>query len=300
MRSSRANQRSGGLTARTTAALLPASGAARARSSNWSGCPSKPAQVAIPANPPAAWRRRALPKASPRSAAAMRQPSRSGKRTTRPAQAARVSRSAKASIAQTAWPAAAAAWARGRTESPTSSQGRPLTAASFPADRLGHLEGVAEIERHRLARQHPLEEAALRLVLDLADGQSADANGPARCRGEGLAVAEEIEAFDARRRHGVEVGRGEQLAGAAELGLGQHLHAGLGRGKDDVGIGEQGGLARGVGADRFDRRLVTPRDHVGDMAGAVDGSVAGELDAGAQARPQLRCGGAHRAGTAED
>ena len=62
-----------------------------------------------------------------------------------------------------------------------------------------------------------LEQAALDLVLDVADRERADADRLAGCRrGERHAVVHRADPGDPRRRHGVDVGGDEQRARLAE------------------------------------------------------------------------------------
>ena len=99
------------------------------------------------------------------------------------------------------------------------------------------LEGGAEVVVNRLVGgEHLLEEAGLRLVLDVADGERADAEGiAARQR---RAVHEQLHALDARRRHGVDVGDDEQVLGERLVLGADDVHAGGGSGEDHLGVGD--------------------------------------------------------------
>src|SRR5215216_5614713 len=80
----------------------------------------------------------------------------------------------------------------------------------------GELEGIAEIETHRLVGgDHPSEQAELGLVLHVADRQRADAQRA--LQGEFGAAGRHVQVLDSGRRNGVDVGNHHQAVGGSKL-----------------------------------------------------------------------------------
>ena len=114
------------------------------------------------------------------------------------------------------------------------------------------------------------------------------------------AVHEQLHAFDARRRHGVDVGDDEQVLGECLVLVGDDAHAGGGGGEDHLGIGDDRALLL--------RRLARLGDevdteallgHLGRLDDAVDAAMGDERDFGAFQRSDDRGGEADDAGGAE-
>src|SRR6185312_4714098 len=125
--------------------------------------------------------------------------------------ASRVSRSPKASATTGSYPARRADCARARPENAAIRTVSPVT--SLDTDEFFRQRvGMAEVECQRLVGgDHLLEEARLALVLDVADSQRADAErGASR---KLFAIHEKLHAFDAGRRHGIDVGDDLQILG---------------------------------------------------------------------------------------
>src|SRR6185312_4449731 len=93
--------------------------------------------------------------------------------------------------------------------------------------------GVAEIEEQRLfGLDHPAEQPRLDLVLHGPDGKRSDADGAAPF--ERYAVVLRPQPFDARRRHGVDIGGDFHAGGPRQLWRTYDLHAGAPGRQDDV------------------------------------------------------------------
>src|SRR4029077_15382127 len=131
--------------------------------------------------------------------------------------------SPKRSMTMGRYPARRAASASERAESAT------IRTERCSANKLARQdEGVTKIEVERLvALDHPAQQPGLDLVLDVADGKRADTER-LRAR-DRLAVVLQPDALDAGRRDGVDVGCDLEGRRLGELGLAQHLDAGLAR-----------------------------------------------------------------------
>ena len=77
-----------------------------------------------------------------------------------------------------------------------------------------------------------LEEARFRAVFDVADRQRADAERAMRRDDDAIVV--QAAAFDAKRRHGVDVGGDQEILGGGEIVLRQNLDAGARRAERDL------------------------------------------------------------------
>src|SRR6266567_9021838 len=93
-----------------------------------------------------------------------------------------------------------------------------MTTALLSMKLARERKGITEIKLQRLRRaDHLLEQPELGLVFDVADRQRAD---PERATGSDFSsVRLHVEAFDAGRRHGVDVGNDQKRFCGCDLFL---------------------------------------------------------------------------------
>ena len=136
-------------------------------------------------------------------------------------------------------------------------------------------------------------------IFDIADRKRADAERAALA--ERRSVGVRIHAFDARRRHRVDVGRDQQFRGACDLGGVEHAHARFRCAQHDFRRRENRLpllRRRAVGDDNVDAEPAI--DLSGVARGALRSVAPDEGDGGALERGDDARGGSHHAGRAED
>ena len=140
---------------------------------------------------------------------------------------------------------------------------------------------MAEVERQRLVRRdHLFEETTLAFVFDVADRERSNAKSIAP--GQLRTIHEQVHAFDARWRHGVDVGNNEKFLGEFFVFFGDHLNAGGGGCENHFGVGDDVAfLLGGFAVDRFQVNAEALLGNRSILDDAFDAAMGDELNVGA-------------------